>query len=55
MHKLVNLIVIKGLRTKDLNARDKARKALVKVIVEVTPKFLSMILKEMQNNLTRGF
>ena len=55
LHKLINLIVIKGLRTKDLNARDKARKALVKVINEVTPRFLSMILKEMQNNLTRGF
>lgn len=47
LHKLINLIVIKGLRTKDLNARDKARKALVKVIHEVTPRFLSMILKEM--------
>jgi len=47
LHKLINLIVIKGLRTKELNSRDKARKALVKVMVEVSPKFMSMALKEM--------
>ena len=55
LQKLINLIVIKGLRVKDLNTRDKARKALVKVIEEVSPKFMTLILKEMQNNLTRGF
>ena len=55
LQKLINLIVIKGLRVKDLNTRDKARRALVKVIEEVSPKFMTLILKEMQNNLTRGF
>lgn len=51
----MNLIVTKGLREKDLNTREKARKALVKVINEVSPRFLTLIFQEMQNNLNRGF
>jgi hypothetical protein len=37
LNKLVNLIVIKGLRAKDLQTREKARKALLKVVGEVSP------------------
>ena len=55
LKKLVNLIVVKGLRTKDLNAREKARKALIKIIQEVSPRFLTLIIQEMGNNLDRGF
>jgi hypothetical protein len=52
---LINTIVVKGLREKDLNTREKARKALIKVIGEVSPRFLTLILQEMGNNLDRGF
>lgn len=55
LQKLVNLIVIKGLRVKDLNTREKARKALLKVIEEVSPRFMTMIMQELGNNLNRGF
>ncbi len=55
LQKLVNLIVVKGLRVKDLNTREKARKALIKVIQEVSPRFLTLIIQEMGNNLDRGF
>ena len=55
LQKLINLIVVKGLREKDLNTREKARKALIKVIGEVSPRFLTLILQEMGNNLNRGF
>ena len=55
LQKLINLIVVKGLREKDLNTREKARKSLLKVIDEVSPRFLTLILQEMGNNLTRGF
>ena len=44
LNKLVNLIVIKGLRAKDLQTREKARKALLKVVGEVSPQFLTMIV-----------
>jgi len=44
LQKLINLIVVKGLREKDLNTREKARKSLIKVIKEVSPRFLSLIL-----------
>lgn len=47
--------MVKGLREKDLNTREKARKALIKVIGEVSPRFLTLILQEMGNNLNRGF
>lgn len=47
--------MIKGLRQKELNTRDKARRALLKVIEEVSPRFMTLIIQEMGNNLTRGF
>jgi U3 small nucleolar RNA-associated protein 20 len=55
LHKLINLIVVKGLRERDLNTRDKARKALLQVVDEVSPRFITTIVSEMQSNLDRGF
>jgi len=47
--------VVKGLREKDLNSREKARKSLVKVVDEVSSRFLTLIFQEMQSNLDRGY
>ena len=55
LHKLINLIVTQGLRSRELNAREKARKALVKVIEEVSPRFLTLVFTEMQDLLNRGY
>lgn len=55
LQKLINAIVVKGLRANDLATREKARKALLKVISEVSPRFLGLIFTEMQDNLTRGY
>jgi len=49
------LIVVQGLRSKDLSHREKARKALVKLVDEVSPRFLTVIFDEMKAQLTRGF
>ena len=46
---------MKGLRAGDLTIREKARRALIKVIGEVSPKFLQIILNELHDNLTRGY
>lgn len=53
--KLINLIVVKGLRSKSLLPREKARKALLKVVQEVSPRFLTIIFKEMKDQLTVGY
>lgn len=55
LQKLLNQIVTEGLRSSDVAIREKARKALVKVLGEVSPRFLQMIFHEMQSNLQRGF
>lgn len=55
LQKLINLIVVKGLREKDLFTREKARKSMMKVIDEVSPRFITLIVQEMGNNLNRGF
>jgi len=55
LNKLVNLIVVNGLRSKDLSHREKARKALLKLLNEVSPRFLAVIFEEMKTQLTRGF
>ena len=55
LQKLVNLIVVQGLRSRDLSHREKARKALVKLVDEVSPRFLSIIFEEMKSQLTKGF
>lgn len=49
------MIVVKGLREKELNTREKARKSLLKVIDEVSPRFITLIIQELGNNLNRGF
>lgn len=49
------MIVVQGLRSRDLSHREKARKALVKLVDEVSPRFLSIIFEEMKSQLTRGF
>lgn len=43
LRKLINALVVKGLRVGDLNLREKARKSLLRVIGEVSPAFLSLI------------
>ena len=55
LHKLVNSIIVKGLRSTDLATREKARKALLRVIGEVSPRFLELIINQMHDNLTRGY
>lgn len=55
LHKLINMIVVQGLRSKDLSHREKARKALSKLIEELSPRFLGLVFDEMKNQLTRGF
>jgi U3 small nucleolar RNA-associated protein 20 len=55
LQKLVNLIVVQGLRSRDLSHREKARKALVKLVDEISPRFLSIIFEEMKGQLTKGF
>lgn len=52
---MINLIVNKGLRSSDLNIREKARRALIKVLAEVSPRFLQIVFNELSNNLNRGF
>jgi hypothetical protein len=46
---LVNSIVIHGLRSRELSYREKARKALIKLIDEITPFFFSVVCEEMKN------
>ena len=55
LSKLINLIVVKGLRAGDLTVREKARRALIKVLGEVSPRFLQIFFNEMQDNLTKGY
>lgn len=45
----------KGLRAGDLVVREKARRALIKVLEEVSPRFLQIVFNEMQYNLTKGY
>jgi len=55
LHKVVNQIVVKGLRSRELSHREKARKALVKLVKEVTPIFLPKIFEEMKTQLEKGY
>lgn len=52
LQKLVNMIVVKGLKSKDLSHREKSRKSLVKLLEEISPRFLSVVFDEMKSNLT---
>lgn len=38
-----------------MTVREKARKALIKVLGEVSPRFLQIFFNEMQDNLTKGY
>jgi hypothetical protein len=52
---LITIIVTKGLRSKELGHREKARKALIKVIREVSPRYLGIVFESMAYNLQKGF
>ena len=47
--------MVKGLRAGDLAVREKARKALIKVLGEVSPQFLQIVFNELNDNLTKGY
>jgi hypothetical protein len=53
--KLILQIVTVGLRSRDLASREKARKALVRLVNEISPEFLEVIFKEMKMHLLKGF
>lgn len=55
LHRVVNLIVTRGLRSRDLSHREKARKALVRVLSELRPEFLPVVFEEMKSQLVKGF
>lgn len=55
LQKLINMIVVHGLRARELSYREKARKAMHKLIQEVTPFFLKQAFEEMRTHLTRGY
>ena len=55
LSKLINNIVSKGLRSRLLVHREKARKSLLKLLIEVSPLFLSMAFNIMNDLLTRGY
>ena len=54
--KLVSTIVSKGLRQRELSCREKGRKALLKLIQELTPRAvtLSLVFQEMKDQLQKG-
>lgn len=56
MEKLITTIVSKGLRQRDIACRDKGRKALLNILIEVSPRspFLSMVFQEMKDQLQKG-
>lgn len=51
----MNNIISKGLRSRLLVHREKARKGLLKIIVEVSPSYLSLMFTLMNDLLTRGY
>ena len=55
LHKLINSIVVQGLRSRELSYREKARKTLVKLLGELSPAFLGAIFDEMRTQLVKGF
>jgi U3 small nucleolar RNA-associated protein 20 len=48
-------MVVKGLRSKDLSHREKARKAMIKIFKEVSPRYLNIAFESMSSILTKGF
>ncbi|CDW84473.1 small subunit processome component 20 homolog [Stylonychia lemnae] len=55
LSKLINNIISKGLRSRLLVHREKARKSLLKLLIEVSPQFLSLSFTIMNDLLTRGY
>ena len=55
LHRVVNLIVTRGLRSRDLSHREKARKALIRVLSELRPEFLPVVFEEMKQQLVKGY
>jgi hypothetical protein len=49
------MIVNKGLLSRDLSHREKARKAISKIVEELSPRILSLVFEEMKYQLTKGF
>ena len=51
--KLVTTIVSKGLRQRELNCREKGRKALLKIIQELSPRapVLSLVFTDIKDQL----
>lgn len=55
LRKLINLVVVQGLRSRELAHREKARKALVRIMQDLKPNFLFLICEDMKGMLQRGF
>lgn len=55
LHRVVNMIVTQGLRSRDLSHREKARKALVRLMSELRAEFLPVVFEEMRLQLAKGF
>ena len=55
LHRVVNMIVTVGLRSRDLSHREKARKTLIRIMSELRPEFLPIVFEEMKLQLVKGF
>ena len=55
LNKLIGMIVLQGLKTRELNYREKARKSLLKILIELGPNFIEMVFDHMRNLLLKGF
>lgn len=55
LRKLVNMVVVQGLRSRELSYREKARKSLLKLASELGAKYLAQIFDEMRTQLIKGF
>lgn len=55
LNKLIGMVVLQGLKTRELNYREKARKALLKLLVELGPNYIELVFDSMRNLLLKGF
>lgn len=55
LKRLVNLVVSNGLRSRELAHREKARKALLKIMQDLTPSYLFLVCDVMKSLLIKGF
>lgn len=51
----MNLVVSHGLRSRELSHREKARKALLKIMQDLTPSYLFLVCDVMKSLLIKGF